>query len=269
MLLIHGLTGTPSEMRYVAKGLHRVGYTVYGMQLAGHCGQTDDLLATSWHDWYRSVDEAATRLARDADDLFVAGLSMGAVLALALAIRRPQLVRGIALYGTTFRYDGWAVPAVARLAFMLPAACALGIGRRRAFMECFPYGIRNARIRDRIVASMLSGDSAAGGLAGNPWPALAQFERLAYHVKRRLHHMRAPCLAIHAADDDIASVRNVELVRRRVGGPFESLLLHNSYHMITVDQERHVVIDRTAAFFGALTRRSASPAVARELAGVA
>jgi carboxylesterase len=210
------------------------------------------------------VDDAALRLARDADCLFVAGLSMGAVLSLELAIRHPELVRGVALYGTTFRYDGWAVPPIARLAFLLPLVCALGIGRRRAFMERFQYGIRNERIRERIVTSMMAGDSAAGGLAGNPWPALAQFERLAYHVRRRLRKMRAPCLAIHAADDDIASLRNVELVRRRVPMPVETVLLHDSYHMITVDQERRVVIERTAAFFDALCARGVRPAVAME-----
>ncbi|HJU08685.1 MAG TPA: alpha/beta hydrolase, partial [Rhodanobacteraceae bacterium] len=42
VLLIHGLTGTPAEMRFVGKGLHRAGYTVYGMQLAGHCGSESD-----------------------------------------------------------------------------------------------------------------------------------------------------------------------------------------------------------------------------------
>ena len=45
VLLIHGLTGTPTEMRFVAKGLNRNGFTVHGMQLAGHCGDEADLLA--------------------------------------------------------------------------------------------------------------------------------------------------------------------------------------------------------------------------------
>src|SRR6478735_3745211 len=38
VLLIHGLCGTPSEMRYVANCLARQGYTVLCPQLAGHCG---------------------------------------------------------------------------------------------------------------------------------------------------------------------------------------------------------------------------------------
>src|SRR6266404_1320402 len=78
VLLIHGLTGTPTEMRLVGKGLNRNGFTVYGMQLAGHCGDEADLLKTGWHDWYRSVVEAAERLGNEVDNLFVAGLSMGA-----------------------------------------------------------------------------------------------------------------------------------------------------------------------------------------------
>jgi len=107
---------------------------------------------------------------------------------------------------------------------------------------------------------MLSGDSSAAGLAGNPWPSLAQFELLARRVRRNLPRMRTPCLAVHAAVDDVASVKNVELVRRRAGAPVETVFLHDSYHMITVDRERHVVIERTARFFAALAR-AGSPRV--------
>ena len=260
VLLIHGLTGTPSEMRFVAKGLHRAGFTVYAMQLAGHCGEPDDLLTTGWRDWYRSVDQAADRLRARVDRLFVAGLSMGALLALELAVNRQREVDGIALYGTTFFYDGWAVPAVARLAFLLPVACALGVGRRQVSMESFPYGIKDPVIRERIVGRMLRGDSAAAGLAGNPWPSLAQFELLARRVRRNLPRMRVPCLALHAADDDIASVRNMALVRRHAAAPVETVFLHDSYHMITVDRERHVVIERTARFFAGLAQGAAEDA---------
>ena len=255
VLLIHGLTGTPAEMRFVAKGLHARGYTVYGMQLAGHCGSAQDLLDSGWRDWCRSVDEAATRLRGSVDRMFVGGLSMGAVLALQLAERRPQDVDGVALYGTTFRYDGWAIPAIARLSFLLPWACGLGIGRARMFMESFPYGIKDERIRNRVAGAMLGGDSAAAGLPGNPWPSLAEFFRLASTVRRRLGRVMAPCLAVHALEDDIASVRNLDIVRRGVRGPFESLLLDDSYHMVTVDRQRELLIDRSASFFDAIAGR--------------
>lgn len=249
VLLIHGLTGTPTEMRLVAKGLNRNGFTVYGMQLAGHCGSEEDLLKTGWHDWYRSVCTAADRLRQDVDHMFVAGLSMGALLALKLAADRPDEVDGLGLFGTTFFYDGWTIPWIGKLSFMLPLVTSLGFGRHRKFHECFPYGIKDERIRQRIAGSMLNGDSAAGGLAGNPWPSLAEFYRLSFLVRRQLHFIQTPCLVVHAKDDDIASLKNVRIIVRGVGGPVETVLLENSYHMITVDQERDQVIERSSRFF--------------------
>ncbi|EQD66174.1 alpha/beta hydrolase fold protein [mine drainage metagenome] len=123
VLLIHGLTGTPAEMRFVAKGLNRRGYTVYAMQLAGHCGSVEDLLATGWRDWAASVREAAAKLGTQVDKLFVGGLSMGALLALNYVLEQPETVHGMALYSTTFRYDGWAVPTIAKFSFLLPGWC--------------------------------------------------------------------------------------------------------------------------------------------------
>lgn len=249
VLLIHGLTGTPAEMRFVGKGLHRAGYTVLGMQLAGHCGDEADLLATGWRDWYASVLEAADRLAACTERYFVGGLSMGALLALKLAAERPGQVRGLALYGTTFAYDGWTIPPIAKLSFLLPLAIRLGIGRKRRFMERPPYGIKCARVRRRIAGSMLQGNSAAAGLPGNPWPSLAEFQKLSVRVRRQLGGVRAPCLVVHSADDDVASIRNAHLVERGVDARVETLLLHESFHMVTVDQEHRQVIERSAAFF--------------------
>ena len=56
-LLIHGLGGTPMEMRYVAQGLAHAGHTVHVPQLAGHCSTADDLGATRWEDWYDTVEQ--------------------------------------------------------------------------------------------------------------------------------------------------------------------------------------------------------------------
>jgi carboxylesterase len=249
VLLIHGLTGTPTEMRFVGNGLHRAGFSVLGMQLAGHCGDANDLLATGWRDWYASVVEAATRFRDDVDHLFVAGLSMGAVLALKLAIDRPNDVDGLGLYGTTFFHDGWATPPIGRLAFLLPLAVTLGIGRSNVSMESPPYGIKDERIRNRIVAAMMSGDSEAAGLAGFPWPSLAEFTRLSLHVRNRIGRVRAPCVIVHSGNDDIASLRNVRIVERGVRAPVETVLLDDSYHMVTVDRQRGELIERSASFF--------------------
>jgi carboxylesterase len=249
VLLVHGLTGTPAEMRLLGKRLHRDGFTVYGVQLAGHCGGEDDLLATGWRDWYASVELAAEQLRGEVDHLFVAGLSMGALLALLLAAERPELVDGVGVLGATFRYDGWNMPRIARLSFLLPLVKWLGFARKRVFMEGPPYGLRNERIRGQVMSAMQSGDSTLAGLPGNPWHSLADLQLLSARVRRRLKHVRAPCLVAHAAEDDIANVRNAYLVVAQVRSPVELLLLHNSYHMITLDCERRRLADCLAVFF--------------------
>jgi carboxylesterase len=263
VLLIHGLTGTPTEMRMVGKGLNRAGFTVVGVRLAGHCGSEDDLLATTWQDWYASVEAAAEQLRGKVDRLFVAGLSMGAVLALRLAAVRPDWVDGVGVFGATFRHDGWSIPWTGRhLSFVLPMFKRLGIGRKRSFLEQPPYGIRDERLRAQVTAAMFSGDSEAAGLPGNPWHALAEMWWLARDVRRRLPDVVAPCFIAHAADDDIASTANADLVARRVRGPVEMLLLADSYHMITIDRERRTLIDRSADFFTRIARDARSTPMA-------
>ncbi|VCU69307.1 Thermostable monoacylglycerol lipase [Pigmentiphaga humi] len=252
VLLIHGLTGTPNEMRTVAKGLHRAGYTVYGMQLAGHCGDVDDLVRTRWQDWYASVEQALDKLGREVDHCFVAGLSMGAVLALKAAADHPDKVAGVGVYGATFRYDGWNIPWYWRLSFLLPWFKRLNIFQDKVFDEEPPYGLKDERLRAAVSSSMLGGDSADAGLPGNPFPALAELIQLSAVVRKQLPQVRCPCLVMHAAHDDMASVGNAELVVQRVRGPAKLVLLHDSYHMITVDRERREVIRESAEFFDAV-----------------
>lgn len=256
VLLIHGLTGTPLEMRLLARGLNQQGFTVHGMQLAGHCGDMEDLLATGWRDWHASVEAAADRLRARVDHLFVGGLSMGALLALKLAAERPQQVAGVGVYGATFRYDGWNIPWMARLSFLLPLLKRLGISRNRVFEEEYPYGLRDERLRNQVEAAMRSGDSSVAGLLGNPWHSLAELHQLSRDVRRLLPRVTTPCLVAHAADDDVASLRNARLVMQRVAGPAELLLLEDSYHMITIDRERRTLIEHSARFFDAIVAAS-------------
>jgi carboxylesterase len=250
VLLIHGLTGTPAEMRLLGKGLNRAGFTVHGMQLAGHCGNDDDLLATGWTDWYASVEKAAESLAQRCEHVFVAGLSMGALLSLMLAAQQPDRIRGVGVLGATFRYDGWSIPWTGRLSFLLPLVKKLGFGRGKSFMERPPYGLRDERIRATISAAMLGGDSAAAGLPGNPWHSLADMYTLAARTRRLLPEVTAPCLVAHATEDDVASMRsNANLVARKVAGPVEMLPLEDSYHMITIDRQRRLLHSRLSDFF--------------------
>ena len=265
VLLIHGLTGTPTEMRVLGLGLHRAGMTVLGMQLAGHCGDREDLVATGWRDWYASVEAAAERLRQRVDRVFVAGLSMGALLALKLAAEQGDRIAGVGVFGPTFHYDGWSIPRYARyLNFLLPVCLRLGFCQNRDFDEHPPFGLKDPLLRAQVAAAMQSGDSTRAGLASNPLPSLGEMMALSREVRRDLHRVISPCLVLHAAEDDVAHVRNAELVVSRVGGPTRMVLLHNSYHMITIDQERSLVINHFQTFIEELVPQEVETGLSAE-----
>lgn len=248
ILLIHGLTGTPNEMRGLARRFHQKGYTVLALQLAGHCGTVEDLVTTTWQDWYKSVCDAAERLKQDVDQIFVAGLSMGALLALNYAIEHPVSV--VMSYSPTFKYDGWSVPLWAKAAapILLPIGYHLNLFRNTMFDEAEPFGIYNEKLRQRIVHSMQHGDSSEAGLPGNPWHSLYQLQCLSRQVRKNLSSLKAPCLLLHAYDDDVAHRRNSQLIYDKVQGAKRLIWLKKSYHMITIDNDREQVINESLKF---------------------
>lgn len=55
-------------------------------------------------------------------------------------------------------------------------------------------------------------------------------------AKKSLPCVTAPAIIIHAEEDDVASPRNARFVAGKISSKtVESILLHNSYHIITVD----------------------------------
>lgn len=254
VLLVHGLGGTPNELLLVARGLNRAGYTVCCCQLAGHCGTEEDLLKTNWADWSASVEKAFDELKGTCDRVYVGGLSMGAILALELASRRHDALAGMLLYAPTLQYDGWSIPWYA---FILKLAMKTPIGKYYRFVEREPYGIKDMRLRARILAAMQSGNSAEAGILGTPAESVQELWRLVDVVKRRLNFIETPALILHARDDDVSSLRNAEIIARALRGPTDICVLEDSYHLVTMDRQRDVVIDRSRQFIEALEERRA------------
>ena len=244
-LLVHGLAGTPIELKFVAKGLAREGFTVHCCQLAGHCAGEEDLAATRWPDWFADVAAALDRLRAQCDSVIAGGLSMGAVLALHLAAQRPREVDGLVLYSPTFWYDGWAIPWYR---FLLKLGIHTPVGRNYRFVEREPYGIKDPYIRSVIAGAIMSGDSAEAGLYATPSRSLRELWRLVDVVSAELPAIDSPTLLVQAREDDVSSLANAVHLQRRLGGLVDTLVLDDSYHMVTIDRQRDLVIERTLAF---------------------
>lgn len=243
-LLIHGLGGTPVELKLVARALNQAGHTAHCPRLAGHCGSESDLLATGWRDWAASALAELDRMRAHCDRIIVGGLSMGAILAMHVAAERRAEVAGLALYAPTLRYDGWSIP---RYAFLLKWLIGTPIGRRYSFAEREPYGVKHRRTRQTLVNAMASGQSSEAGLQGTPARALQQMWRLVDDTRRRMPSITCPTLVVHAREDDVAGLFNAFEIQRRLGGLVDAVILDDSYHLVTIDQQRHILIERSLA----------------------
>lgn len=246
VLLIHGVTGSPVEMKFVGKALHRAGYTVYAPLLAGHGFDLSELRKSRWQDWYSSVLHAARKLGEDFETLYVAGVCVGGMLGLRLA-SETRNVRAAAVYSPLLQYDGWNAPRHYRFGHItVPVAVGLGISNWINLKERPPFGIKSDRIRRLL---MERGNGIRGTLPAFPVDTLHQNLKFFAEMKVRLPSISTPTLLVHAREDDLAGPGNPAYIQAQIGGPCEIDWLSNSYHMVHVDQEHLVVAERTRQFF--------------------
>ncbi|MGR6736314.1 alpha/beta hydrolase [Pseudomonas chlororaphis] len=246
VLLIHGLTGTPTELRRVAVGLAQAGCTVYVPTLAGHCGNNADLQATGWQDWYEGVRRTFVGIRQRHRQVFVGGLSMGAVMSMYLASEHPGQISGLLMYSTTLKYDGWSIN---KLAFLTPLLMKIPFGVHIcSFEEKPPYGIKNKRLRAVVERQMKAGESSSAGLLTMEGVTVRELHRMNAVVKKRMPSITTPALVLHSIEDDITSRWNADYVERKLGGPVVKVLLDNCYHMITVDLQYRRVVELSADF---------------------
>lgn len=267
VLLIHGLGGTPVELRFVAQALARAGNTVYSCQLAGHCGTPEELRRSTWHEWYASVEEAHDKLRENCDVIVAGGLSMGGILALHLAHNKPREVQGLLLFAPTLKLDGWSMPWHSKLLqYVRPLPIRLEID----LAEREPYGIKDERVRRLVLSSMQSGDSGAAGIFSTPVRSFAHFNAMVAAVKPNLATIKQPAFIVHPREDDMASLKNAQYLQANLGGLVETLVLDDSYHIVTLDQQRHIVAERADRFVGWVgAQASAIPSAGRAAKGAA
>jgi carboxylesterase len=254
IMLIHGLTGTPNEMRFLAKYLNKQGYSIACPRLANHGEPLGVLKKTTWQDCYQSVREAYLKIREShSGPLYASGLSMGALLAILLAEEFSNEVAAISCLSPTLFYDGWNIPwyrCFWPLCYFTPLKHFL------YFKEEPPYGIKNKALQQRVhkyysAATLDDNTSAAEyGYPYYPVSLLYQLYLLVKHLKKILPSIHVPVQLIQAQNDDITSVKNSTIIYDGVSSKIkEMVLLNNSFHVITADQERATVAHRMNDFF--------------------
>jgi carboxylesterase len=232
-LLVHGFTATPDEMRPLGEALSTRGFPVRAVRLAGHGTDVADLERTGWTDWMASVEEGRARLAREVERVAVAGMSLGALLALRLAATRPAAVAALVLCGTPLRFRDPRVcvlPALARIPWV---ARRWAVIPKRGGPDIADPAVRAASRSYRAM----------------PLAAVVELLRLQVLVRRQLRCVTQPALLLHGRHDHGVPVANVEWLRRRLGSAHvEAHVLERSWHVVTLDYDRERVAELAGEF---------------------
>jgi carboxylesterase len=252
VLLVHGLTGTPAEMRSVAKKLLSQGFSVMCPRLAGHCGSVAELKKSRWQDWYNTVEQSFEALKAEHRQVYVAGLSMGALLALRLAAHKGERVAGLGLLSATFFYDGWNMPKYKRR-LLLPLVIYSPLRQFVSWTETAPYGIKCERTRAMVHSVLENRDAKASeqyGIFRTPAVTIHESVRLIRAARQALSQVYSPTLIVHAVEDDMASVKNAHYVAQRIAArKIETFFVDDTYHVLTLDRRKHQVAQRLCDFF--------------------
>jgi len=238
-LLVHGFTGTPFAMRFLGERLHASGYTVHAVQLAGHATRVEELEACQWHDWYRSVEEGVDTLAQHCQTQVAIGQSLGSLLALRLAYLRSQTVAALVLLSSAFIL---ANPWPARLS-----------GLFRVALPFLPSRFRY--VRKSNGGSDIADPEARRvnpGYAEMPLRGVIELLRLQREVRPLLTQIMQPALAIHGRQDHTAPLENLALLQQTLPSLRATVVLPESYHVVSVDVEKQRIAEEILGFLGAL-----------------
>lgn len=267
ILLLHGLTGVPSEMRPVEKYLQRLGFDTETPVLAGHGGTHDELLAVTGKDWIDSADEAFQRLSARVDQVLLCGLSMGASISAILSTRYKSKVRGLIMLSPTMEYDTpndankplhkrWHMTKPLRRAMVQLCLAIPIVGRTFYWVETPPYGLRDERLQRQITKAIEAakrGEDTKFGLFRTYFGSLSQMSVVTNEFRRLAGQVSCPSLVVSSMEDTIASMSNATEVYAGLGTNQKSLvMLSGCDHVLTLDLKRNYVCRLIGEFLLAL-----------------
>lgn len=235
VLLLHGLTGAPTEMRGLGEHLRGLGHTVDAPLLPGHGTHHKDLEKATRHQWIEAARTSLRALRKRKRTVFVVGQSMGGLVALSLAADLDD--------------DGAPVGGVVAL------APALMVNRLALFTHLAPvlplrffpkYEERNP---DLVDVSQLK---EVWSYSHTPLQTVREVLAFQHDVKALLPRVKHPLLVMQGKKDKTVRPVSARAVVDGVGSADKELVwLEKTAHIVSVDGERHDVFARAAAFIAA------------------
>ncbi len=220
ILLCHGFAGTPQSVGELGKLLAAKGYTVYAPRLKGHGTTPLDFEDCCFTDWIQNIEEAYKKLKKVCRRIFVAGQSMGGILAAHLACRHQDI-------------DG-----------LITINAALSVPGYEVFQhEIEPRFIPEGK------PDIKADDIEEITYEAVPIKAVHNLLTLIKTTKPVLSEVTCPTLIFKSEEDHVVPASSSDVLFHAISSPFKQMVsLTNSYHVASMDFDKDVIAEKTAAY---------------------
>ncbi len=223
LLMIHGFTATTTEVRLLANEFMKDGFTILAPLLTGHGTRPAELNKTSYLDWIALIEESYQTLLSRCTSIFVAGESMGALLALHLAATQPDIA-GILCYSPAITVNNLWISMVLRY---------------------FVKEIKKNRSDDDLLWK---------GYKVNPVRASAEMYQLQRLVKSELHNIHQPLSIFVGGLDDRISSNSGNYLLNHVSSKIKDYFLYpESPHCMILDKDLPDIAANSLLFINSIT----------------
>ena len=202
MLMIHGFTACPVDLKPLAEILHGFGYTINAPLLAGHGTTPEQMIKTSWQDWMNSVLEALSVLRRECKQVAAVGHSVGGLLALALAIEH--------------QVDG-VIPINAPLIFHNK-----DIPRAHEFLDKFEYARKDYK-KDQAEIIITSEGLPHFSYKKIPLKCVVSVNKAIAEIQNRLPEIKCPALIVQSNQDKTVDPVSAQIIVEKIGSTRKKL----------------------------------------------
>ncbi len=224
VLLCHGFTGTPQSLRSWGEYLADRGYSVRLPLLPGHGTTWQAMNQTRWEDWYAAVDAAFRELHEACERVVVCGLSMGGALALQLAQAHGPRISGLVLVNPAVKFEDPRTHLLPVLKYVVGSLGAIGNDVKKPGVTELAY----TRTPLKAAHSQLVA-----------WQS----------VVRDLPEVTQPVLLLRSPQDHVVPASSSALILSRISSlDVTEILLEDSYHVATIDNDAQRIFDESAKF---------------------
>ena len=226
-LLIHGFSGSPSEMRLLGERLSKSGWTVLGIRLSGHGTTPEQMAKKRWEDWVKDAEAGVKELRKSCHTVVGIGLSMGGLLVLHLATL--GLIDGI---------------------ITMNAPMVLADRRTRYVQLIRPFAtfvnkpaLSSSANKSEGTATSTSDKKVERFVYERvPVDGLISLNRAIRKVRRKLNEIKCPVLLMQSTKDLTVKPVSVQIIMKEIQ-QVKPVVLHweKSGHILTLGPEREDV----------------------------